>query len=124
MSVRSIQSHQEEMMRDFKFKTPICAQTALILLMGVALAACSPAEKYQSTNRTTDTLGTDVPSCQAKASDLMGRELLLDQSYERTEGDALETSFVWFDARKQRQRFYENCMAQRGSKPVSTSSKK
>ena len=112
------------MMRDFKFKTHICAQTALILFLGVTLAACAPAKKYQSTNQTTDTVGTDVASCQAKASDLMGRELLLDQSYERTEGDALETSFARFDARKQRQRFFENCMAQRGSEPVSATSKK
>ena len=111
-------------MRDFRFKTPICTQTALILFLSVALAACSPAKKYQKTNRTNDTVVTDVASCQTKASDLMGRELLLDQSYERTEGDALETSFARFDARKQRQRFFENCMAQRESRPVSETPKK
>ena len=99
-------------MSDFKFKIPRYAQSALMLFLGVALAACSPAKKYQKYNRTTDTLGADVASCQAKASDLMRRELLLDQSYERTKGDALEASFARFDARKQRQRFFENCMAQ------------
>ena len=71
-------------MSDFKFKIPRYAQSALMLFLGVALAACSPAKKYQKFNRTTDTLGADVASCQAKASDLMRRELLLDQSYERT----------------------------------------
>ena len=71
-----------------------------------------------------DTVVTDVAGCRAKASDLMGRELLLDQSYERTEGDALETSFARFDARKQRQRFFENCMVQREFKPVSVTPRK
>ena len=111
-------------MRDVKLKTSLWAQIALIFFLGVALAACSPAQKYKKTNRTMNTGGTDVASCQARASDLMGREVLLDQSYERSQGDALETSFARFDARKQRQRFYENCMAQRRSKPVSATPKK
>ena len=64
-------------------------------------------------NGTADNLGKSVASCQAKASDLMRRELLLDQSYVRSKGDALEASFARYDARKQRQRFFENCMAQR-----------
>ena len=53
----------------------------------------------------------------------MRRELLLDQSYERSNGDALEASFARYDARKQRQRFFENCMAQRAQKPVSVTLK-
>ena len=105
-------------MRDFKLKTSRLATTGLILLLGIALAACSPAKKYQKSNGTADNLGEGVASCQAKASDLMRRELLLDQSYVRSKGDALEASFAQYDARKQRQRFFENCMAQRASKPV------
>ena len=105
-------------MRDFKFKTPRLGRIGLTLLLGTALAACSPAKKYQMSNGTEDTFGEGVASCQAKASDLMRRELLLDQSYVRSKGDALEASFARYDARKQRQRFFENCMAQRASKPV------
>ena len=110
-------------MRDFKFKPSRLATTGVILLLGIALAACAPAKKYQTSIGVADNLGKGVASCQAKASDLMRRELLLDQSYERTKGDALEASFARFDARKQRQRFFENCMAQRGPKPVSVTPK-
>ena len=110
-------------MRDFKFKIPRFGTTALILFLGTGLAACSPAKKYQKTNRTADTLGAGVASCQAKASDLMRRELLLDQSYVRSTGDALESSFARYDARKQRQRFFENCMAQRRPKSDSPTPK-
>ena len=110
-------------MRDFKFKTSRAGPTGLILFLGIALAACSPAKKYQKSNGTADNLGEGVASCQAKAADLMRRELLLDQSYVRSKGDALEASFARYDARKQRQRFFENCMAQRVSKPVSVTPK-
>ena len=110
-------------MRDFKFKTSRLGTTGLILFLGTALAACSPAKKYQKSNLIVDTVGEGVANCQAKASDLMRRELLLDQSYDRSKGDALEASFARYDARKQRQRFFENCMAQRVSKPVSVTPK-
>ena len=110
-------------MRDFKFKTSRLGTTGLILFLGIALAACSAAKKYQKSDGTVDNLGEGVASCQAKASDLMRRELLLDQSYIRSKGDALEASFARYDARKQRQRFFENCMAQRVSKPVSETPK-
>ena len=110
-------------MRDFKFKPSRLGTTGLILLLGIALAACSPAKKYQTSIGIEDDLGEGVASCQAKASDLMRRELLLDQSYVRSKGDALEASFARYDARKQRQRFFENCMAQRVSKPVSETPK-
>ena len=68
-------------MRDFKFKISKLVTTSLILSLGIALAACSPAKKYQKSNGTANNLGKGVASCQAKASDLMRRELLLDQSY-------------------------------------------
>ena len=110
-------------MRDFKLKPSGLCTTGLILLLGIALAACSPAKKYQTSNGIEDELGEGVASCQAKASDLMRRELLLDQSYVRSKGDALEASFARYDARKQRQRFFENCMAQRALKPVSVTPK-
>ena len=106
-------------MRDFKFKISRLGTTGLILFLGIALAACSPAKKYQTSIGIEDDLGEGVASCQAKASDLMRRELLLDQSYVRSKGDALEASFARYDARKQRQRFFENCMALRAPKPVS-----
>ena len=110
-------------MRDFRLKISRLGTIGLILSLGIALAACSPAKKYQKSNRTADNLGKGVASCQAKASDLMRRELLLDQSYVRSKGDALEASFARYDARKQRQRLFENCMAQRVSKPVSETPK-
>ena len=110
-------------MRDFKFKISRLGTIGLILSLGIALAACSPAKKYQKSNRTADNLGKGVASCQAKASDLMRRELLLDQSYVRSKGDSLEASFARYDARKQRQRFFENCMALRAPKPVSVTPK-
>ena len=111
-------------MRNPKPRILICMQAALGLILVVELSACSPAKKYQSTNGSSSGLATDVASCHLKASDLMGRELLLDRSYERTEGDDLETSFVKFDARKQQRRYFENCMSQRGVDPVSTTQKK
>ena len=110
-------------MRDFKFKTSRLGTTGLVLLLSIALAACSPAKKYQTSTGIADNLGEDVASCQAKASDLMRRELLLDQSYVRSTGDALESSFARYDARKQRQRFFENCMAQRRPKSDSPTPK-
>ena len=110
-------------MRDLKSKTSRLATTGLILLLGIALVACAPARKYQTSIGIADYLGEGVASCQAKASDLMRRELLLDQSYVRSKGDALEASFARYDARKQRQRFFENCMAQRAPKPVSVTPK-
>ena len=110
-------------MRDFEFKTSRLATTSLVLLLGIALAACAPAKKYQTSVGVADNLGEGVASCQAKASDLMRRELLLDKSYVRSKRDALEASFARYDARKQRQRFFENCMAQRAPKPVSVTPK-
>ena len=110
-------------MRDFKFKTSRLATPGLILMLGIELAACAPAKKYQTSIGVADNLGEGVASCQAKASDLMRRELLLDQSYVRSKGDALEASFARYDARKQRQRFFENCMALRAPKPVSVTPK-
>ena len=44
-------------MRDFKFKTSRLGTTGLILSLGIALAACSPAKKYQKSNGTADNLG-------------------------------------------------------------------
>ena len=43
-------------MQDFKFKTSRLGTTGLILFLGIALAACSPAKKYQMSNGTGDNL--------------------------------------------------------------------
>ena len=92
---------------------------ALALGLVVAVAACSPANKYQNANRSQQFLATDVASCNTKASDLVSRELDLDRSYDKTGGESLEVSFASFDARKQRSRYFENCMSQRDYTPVS-----
>ena len=92
------------------YRPKLFISTVLLL----SLIACSPAQKHLNSNQSSNFLATDVESCQKKASALIDRETRLDQSYNRADGNSLELSFVEFDARKQRGRYFDNCMSQRG----------
>ena len=85
----------------------------LATALPVSLMACSPSQKFLPSNQSSSFLATDVESCQNKATTLIDRETRLDQSYNRIGSNSLEISFAKFDARKQRNRYFDNCMSQR-----------
>ena len=100
-------------------KIPTWYSVSLLVGLLFALGSCAPAKMLQNANKSKNTLATDVAGCHSRASSLMGRELTLERSYERSEGGSLELSFANFDAQKQKRLYFENCMAQPRRSPIS-----
>ena len=100
-------------------KIPAWYSVSLLIGLLFALGSCAPAKMHQNTNKNKNILAADVATCHSRASNLMGRELILDRSYERSGGESLELSFAHFDAQKQKRRYFENCMAQPRRSPIS-----
>ena len=100
-------------------KIPTCYSVSLLVGLLFALGSCAPAKMHQNANKNKNMFAADVATCHSRASNLMGRELILDRSYERSGGESLELSFAQFDARKQKSRYFENCMAQPRRSPIS-----
>ena len=92
----------------------------LISTIGIILlsSSCTLSDVSPGTKNITGFLDKDVTSCKQKANALIDRELRLDRSYDRSGSDSLEISFARFDAYKQRERYFDNCISERKSQRV------
>ena len=89
----------------------------LISTIGIILlsSSCTLSNVSPGNKNIAGFLDKDVTSCKQKANALIDRELRLDRSYDRSGRDSLEISFARFDAYKQRERYFDNCISERKS---------
>ena len=92
----------------------------LISTIGIILlsSSCTLSNVSPGNKNIAGFLDKDVTSCKQKANALIDRELRLDRSYDRSGRDSLEISFARFDAYKQRERYFDNCISERKSQRV------
>ena len=93
----------------------------LFLAVGLSIFTngCTPSQITQNTTSSSSFLAKDVTSCRQKANILIDRDLRNDRSYDRSGADSLEISFAYFDAHKQRSRYFRNCISKQTSKKIS-----
>ena len=84
----------------------------------ILITSCSPSQVDQRTKNSSGFLAADVATCRQKATALIDRELKLDSSYDRSGSNSLEVSFARFDAQKQRERYFKNCLSGRDGQKV------
>ena len=92
----------------------------LISTIGIILlsSSCTLSDVSPGTKNIAGFLATDFAGCKQKADTLISRELKLDRSYDRSGSNSLEISFARFDAHKQRERYFHNCISERKSQRV------
>ncbi|NQV56149.1 MAG: hypothetical protein HQ503_09855 [Rhodospirillales bacterium] len=89
---------------------------ALALTLGVS--GCAQTLEWENWDKPKKEWAGDRAECRASAEKLINKEQAHSSVFNPQERGALEQQFTLFDARKQRDEFYKECLRDKGYKPV------
>ncbi len=98
-------------------QSPIFRPSRLMISTAVAvllLSACTGANQFKKPRYAQDKRSLDAVACSAKAESLINRDIGGETTFAQANRDSLEVQFAAFDARKQRNRYYTDCLVQTG----------
>ena len=85
-----------------------------VAVAGLLLSACTGANQFKKSRYAQDKRSLDAVACSAKAESLINRDIGGETTFAQANRDTLEVQFAAFDARKQRNRYYTDCLVQTG----------